>query len=251
MVRGNNKEPIFSKKSSKIKYINLLNEHMLNNNVQLVAWCIMNNHAHLVLKSEITELQETMSITNTKFAMIYNYINDRVGHVFQDRYKSEQIETDEYLMNVVRYVHNNPVKANIVDDADDYEWSSYKEYFKTTSYISDEQKQFILQYFNKDNLRFTLFHSTDDINIYLDTQEDKELFLMSRAQSILSSFCRLNGIRNAKQLYKDNELLEQLITELLSKTKLSQRAIAKLIGTKRYKVDSVAKKINTDLNINN
>ena len=88
----------------------------------------MDNHVHLLINADLDLMADALKRTNIKFAMRYNKKYDRVGHVFQGRYKSEVINTEQYLLGVIRYIHNNPVKAEIVAEAGDYKWSSYNAY---------------------------------------------------------------------------------------------------------------------------
>ena len=120
IIRGNNKEYLFEKNEAKIYFMKALKKVEAEGLLDLAAWCIMDNHVHLVIKTEPEDLAIAFKRINIKFAMYYNRKYKMVGHVFQDRFKSEVIESDEYLMNVIRYVHNNPVKARITDEPSNY-----------------------------------------------------------------------------------------------------------------------------------
>lgn len=132
IVQGIKKEYIFNTDILIKKYIELLNNELQEYKIQILAYCIMNNHAHILLYTEkVIEMSLFMHKVNQKFAQFYNYINqDRVGYVFRDRYKSEPIFTTQSLIRCIRYIHNNPVKANIVKYAKDYKYSSYEDYCK-------------------------------------------------------------------------------------------------------------------------
>lgn len=88
----------------------------------------MDNHVHLIVKGEISNLSRAIKRLNISYAMKFNKKADRVGHVFQDRYRSEVIVDEPYLLHVTRYVHNNPIKAGIASHPWGYRWSSYQEY---------------------------------------------------------------------------------------------------------------------------
>ena len=94
--------------------------------VDVVAWCLMENHIHLVLHDREDALSACMHYLSSGYAHYFNLRHGRKGHLFEGRYLSEPIENDEYLLQVVRYVHYNPVKAGNV--LDEYHWSSYDEY---------------------------------------------------------------------------------------------------------------------------
>ena len=133
MSQGINKEYIFKKNYYKEKYWKILREKILDYHIKIISHCIMDNHIHLVAHYEnVEELSTFMKRTNTAYAKWYNEHTNRVGYVFRDRYKTDQIIDYHHLYSCINYVHNNPVKAKIVDRAEQYRYSSYK------SYLSDE-----------------------------------------------------------------------------------------------------------------
>lgn len=97
----------------------------------------MGNHVHLLLKDKKDELDLIMKKIVGSYAYYYNQKYDRIGHLFQDRYKSETVDDDEYYLTVLRYIHQNPVKAKITE-IDKYKWSSYEEYIGQADIIDRE-----------------------------------------------------------------------------------------------------------------
>lgn len=91
---------------------------------EIYGYCLMGNHAHLLIKETKENISQIMERIGTRYSWWYNWKYERVGHVFQDRFKSECIEDYSYLLTVIRYIHNNPVKAKIVDKSDQYRWSN-------------------------------------------------------------------------------------------------------------------------------
>lgn len=89
----------------------------------------MSNHIHLLLKEGNEELSITMKRIGVSFVHYYNWKYRTTGHLFQDRFKSENVETNRYLLTVVRYIHQNPVKAGIVNRIDEWNWSSCDGYY--------------------------------------------------------------------------------------------------------------------------
>jgi len=129
MVQGIDKEKIFKKDTMKIRYIALLTNKSKLNNILIISYCIMPNHAHILIKAEKTEqLSKMMSQINSSYGKFYNKSENRVGYVFRDRYRAEPIHTLHHLHNCVRYIHQNPVKAEIVANCEEYVYSSYKDY---------------------------------------------------------------------------------------------------------------------------
>ena len=95
----------------------------------LLAWCLMENHVHLLLRARLEDLESLMRSLNTSFARYYNGRHGHVGPVFQGRYKSIPVETDAQLLETVRYIHHNPEAANVSGHRD-YEWSSFQLYLE-------------------------------------------------------------------------------------------------------------------------
>ena len=115
MVQGVNREYIFEKKSDIELYLSLISKNIENYNLTIMAYCMMNNHAHFLMYVEdIKELGEFMKKCNLQYAQMYNKEKNRVGTLFRNRYRTEPIYNIKYLINCIKYIHNNPVKANIV-----------------------------------------------------------------------------------------------------------------------------------------
>ncbi len=131
MVQGISKEDIFLLNDYKRKYIRLIYKFKEKYNVEIFAFCIMNNHAHLLLHiDKIDEMSKFMHKINCLYAMYYNkHNNNRVGHVFRNRFKSEEIRDNIYLSNCIKYIHDNPIKAHIVQEPINYKFSSYKDFY--------------------------------------------------------------------------------------------------------------------------
>jgi len=119
IMRGNNKAYIFEQKRYKAYFMEYLRLVADEEKAEIAAWCIMDNHVHLVIKASEEKLGLIFKRINTKYAMYYHRETKTVGHVFESRYKSEVIESDESLLNVIRYVHNNPVNAKMVKKESD------------------------------------------------------------------------------------------------------------------------------------
>ena len=129
MVQGIDKEYIFNRKIDIKYYISILYELKDELNIKIIAYCIMNNHAHLLIHTnDVSNLTKYMHKTNTKYAIYYNKIHDRVGYVFRNRFKSEGIYSERQLYNCISYIYNNPVKAKICSTPEEYPYSNAKYY---------------------------------------------------------------------------------------------------------------------------
>ncbi len=97
LMRGNNRNWIFKKNQYKLDFLEMLEEQEKEERIEVFAWCIMDNHVHLILKADIYQLSLAIKKINVKFAMRYNLNERTVGHVFQDRFKSQVIDNEEDL----------------------------------------------------------------------------------------------------------------------------------------------------------
>ena len=244
MLRSNNKEKIFKKEAQKGILIKSLKVIAAEQEVSFVAYCFMDNHIHLVLKGDLDDISITLRRVNIKYAMNFNKKNDRVGHVFQDRYKSEIIIDDKYLLQVVRYVHNNPVKAKMVASPDLYKWSSYNEYArKRFDVINPKEGHFIMGYFSGKQSQFLNFHNEMDFEVYLDTKEDIKARKLDISKMLIDDYCSTHGIGDSEKFKESPKHQEGLVKVLLEKSQMSHRQIADILGINSNMVHQVSIKL--------
>jgi len=124
--RGNGKQKIFFKDNDRKVFLSLLWEVVKREKWVCYAYCLMDNHYHLLIETTRPNLSRGMRELNGVYAQKLNYIRDSVGHVFQSRYKSILVEKDNYLLELCRYIALNPVRAGIVENPEDWRWSSYR-----------------------------------------------------------------------------------------------------------------------------
>ena len=242
MMRGHNRESIFINKGDKQYFKDLLKEQIDEGLIDLSAYCIMDNHVHMVIKAELDNMAKAIKKISIKYAMNFNKVKNRLGYVFQGRYKSEAVADDKYLLQVIRYVHNNPVKAKMVGEPNAFKWSSYNEYIKSnmSSVVGISQRDYILE-INNGVKNFIEFHKTEDDKEYLEISEDRDLYRLDKAQSIISTYFKEKGIFETKELNRNPVQMEELIISLLDNTELSQRKIATLLGIGHHTVHLINK----------
>ncbi|MHB0977451.1 MAG: transposase [Candidatus Aquicultorales bacterium] len=123
-TRGDNKENIFLATDDYLFFQDILGLSCSRFDFTLFAYCLMTNHIHLVIKTREEPLSKIMHYLSSRYSKYFNRVYDRVGHVFQGRYKTTHIETGGHLLEATRYVHLNPVDAKLTDDPESYPWSS-------------------------------------------------------------------------------------------------------------------------------
>jgi len=128
IVRGNNRENIFRDSADYLRYLQKLVYFCGEGDVTLYAYCLMPNHTHLLLEMGKVSLSKVLQRFHTWYTLYFNRRHGRVGHLFQGRYKAIVCDRDAYLLELVRYIHLNPVRAGLVHRPQDYRWSSHRIY---------------------------------------------------------------------------------------------------------------------------
>lgn len=177
VVRGNNHAYIFNNREKKEEYKKIVSKYKKKYRFKLYAYCIMDNHVHMLIEVSDVPLSKIMQGIQQVFTQHYNRRNKSTGHVFEQRYKSYLCNRDEYLFQLIRYVHQNPVRSKL-NGGIGYEWSSHKEYIGNSeladvnfplSMFSDKKNKAIKRYLN-----FIGELETKEIKS-MDFQEDKTL----------------------------------------------------------------------------
>lgn len=128
ILRGNAGAPIFFSDQDRYRLYMILQYAVERFGCQIHAFCLMRNHIHLIVQTTDIPLSRIMQNVSLRFTKWINYTQSRTGHLFQGRYKALLIDADAYLLELVRYIHLNPVRAGIVASADEYQWSGHNAY---------------------------------------------------------------------------------------------------------------------------
>jgi len=245
ILRGNEKKSILAIDEEKQFFLDCIRRKQKETNFSLYAYCLMDNHVHLLINIQDNELASIMKGIATRYAFFYNNRHNRVGHVFQDRFKSEPIEDERYLLAAVRYIHNNPVKARMVSNPEDYHWSSYWAYIQPELFgeewidstfilgiIAPDRKSAIKEFirFSKDVVEET----------FIDIEEKSGIKTLGEGVCILREYLKQEGLSITIEEIKENkELRQKVIIFLRANTQLSQRKIAILLGIDKSIVEKV------------
>jgi len=128
MLRGNAKQTIFHGKDDTSRFEDILSQGVEKYNLMLCAYCWMKNHVHMALQVSDIPLSKMMQSLSQRYTGWFNHRYDRVGHLFQGRYRAILVDREGYLLEIIRYIHLNPVRAEIVTDPLDYAESSHRAY---------------------------------------------------------------------------------------------------------------------------
>lgn len=129
VLRSVNQHIIFEEDSDYQKFLYILSDCKKKYDIDIFAYCLMDNHIHLVLQSPSEKLASFFQSLGSRFVRWYNNKYSRSGHLFQERFHSITIEKNEHLLSTLVYVHNNPVKANVCRYPSEYRWSSFNAFY--------------------------------------------------------------------------------------------------------------------------
>ena len=149
MLRGNAGQDIFTDDSDRSRFLLILQQEQELSACRIHAYCLMDNHVHLALQVANVPLSKIMQKVGFRYTQYCNRKLKRTGHLFQGRFKAILVDQDSYLLELVRYIHLNPLRANLVNNPDLYRWSSHISYRKgaDTSWLTTD---WVLSQFNTD-----------------------------------------------------------------------------------------------------
>ena len=225
MVQGINRERIFKKDNQKKEYIKLLKEYSEKYKIKVIAYCVMDNHVHILVNyMEIEDIIKFMQKINTIYAIYYNKNQNRVGYVYRDRYKSQVIKDRKHFINCIIYIHNNPVKAQICSDASKYVYSSYNSLYKNKEMIENI-------FLNKALYKNMHMKENEQEDYYIETKEDNEIQYTKYIELFLEKrnvcICEINN---------NDELIKEISQVLKHRYNLSYKKIEDLIKVHREKI---------------
>jgi len=225
MKRGINRQDIFHDDEDKSTYLERLSSYKSNCEFKIYAYCLMNNHVHLLLKEGTVNISDVMKRIGASYVYWYNWKYDRIGHLFQDRYKSEPIDDETYLLTVLRYIHQNPVKVGLSIDS----WTSYNDYLGSSG-ITDVEEIFSL-FSHKDNL------ARDEFIEYMDESNNDVCLDVSERMRITDEeakeIAREAGLISCQDLQQMENQKRDTILGDLKRAGLSIRQIERISGVNR------------------
>ena len=137
MMRGINRQNIFEEEEDRQCFMRLLAQCRKISGFRLYAFVLMSNHVHFLMEPEGESLDAAIKRIGTRYAMWFNKKYQRVGHLFQDRYRSEPVDNDAYLVTVLRYILQNPVKGGLANHPGAWKWSSFLAYEQGRGTLTD------------------------------------------------------------------------------------------------------------------
>ncbi|HHY64551.1 MAG TPA: transposase [Clostridiaceae bacterium] len=234
MIRGANKQEIFHDNEDRSVFLDMLKEVKSISDIKVYGWCLMNNHVHLLLKDSSEGISLTMKRLGVRYVWYYNQKYKTTGHLFQDRFKSECIETDKYLLTVIRYIHQNPIKAQLVKKPEQWQWSSCLGYYGGRVYpLNLLDAEFILGMFSENRNeaieRFRKFNDQENNDICLDENNNEKLKLSDEeARLAITKLLNKYEIAQIKSLPKKER--DEKLRMIKNIKGISHRQAARILG---------------------
>lgn len=229
MARGINKEKTFNQTREKNRLKSILEEKQNTYAVEIHAYCIMSNHAHLIIKAEVEELSMFMARVLADYAEYYNYKHDRNGHVFQNRFKSECIESESYYWACLRYIHLNPVKARITADILKYKYSSIQEFCTETFSIIHKNAVDLKKQKFGNTAAFLRYHQDICNRVFLDVSSEVYYQFYEISMQILYQLQIQYQLVNSIEMLEKKELRKKLKEEIKTVLGISEKKTDVLI----------------------
>ncbi|WP_338470881.1 transposase [Niallia sp. XMNu-256] len=233
--RGANRQEIFHDNMDWIRFLDTLKRYKIAHQMAIYAWCLMGNHVHLLIKEGNEDISVTMKRIGISYARYYHEKYFTTGHLFQGRFKSENIETLGTFLRVVRYIHQNPVKAGMVNHAVEWKWSSCRGYYGQPLYQGNMLNcQMVLKRFSSNPMiareRFREFNEreTKDNDNRVEVPSNQKRLTDEKAGMEIKKRLGIIEIAQVKSLPKTER------NEILRKVKriegLSLRQAARILG---------------------
>ena len=230
MLRGINQQQIFEDEEDKMRFLETVSKYKAQCGYEIYAYCLMGNHVHMLLKEGKENLTLVLKRIACSYVYWYNWKYRRCGHLFQDRFRSEPVEDDSYFLTVIRYIHQNPLKAGICKNIDEYKFSSYEEYVKRNNFVDTDLCFGII---GKEE--FIKFNNEINEDVCLDIRENDFRLTDDEAMKIIWKTCRC---KSASDFQKLDRAKRNYYIEKIHQQGLSIRQISRLTGLSRKIVES-------------
>ncbi len=230
ITRGLNKQLIFHETYDYQQFLIILSRTKEEYNFNLYAYCLMGNHVHLLIKDNNNKISMIMHRICLTYSMWYNKKYNRNGYLFQNRFKSEPVENEQYLLTVFRYIHQNPLKAGMVSWLYSYRWSSYCDYYNGHSDLVDLE-MFQGFFAGKNELLDFLGASTREMCMEYYTRNNMS------DDDVLTIIRTVSGLDDPHDLKKmDDVSIREILSELY-KAGVNANQIEKITGVSSRKTN--------------
>jgi len=227
IIRGINRQTIFEDDEDRLRLLETLERYKRISKFRLFCYCLMDNHIHLLVEEREESISKAIQRISASYVYWYNAKYGRVGHLFQGRYRRESIDTYRYFQTVLRYIHQNPLKARIVSNVFDYRWTSIHEFLHRPKLVDVDH---VLRMFSSErNIAIKTF-----IQFIQEPNNDKCLddnVTIKYSDDDVREYLTQLGIPNSSAIQQMNkEKRNKLLLELKKIDGISLRQLARITG---------------------
>lgn len=229
LLRGINRQVIFEDDEDKEKFLECVSFYKADCHYEVYGYCLMDNHIHLLIKENGTDIGAIMKRIGVRYVAWYNRKYYRCGHLFQDRFQSEPVETDSYLLTVLRYIHQNPVRAGLIQSLSEGWSSSYSTYFEANPLVDSF---YILKMFSSDDeearRQFNRFMQAADDDVPNLVYKEPVLLRDEEARVLIQQLANIRTPLELQTMKKPDR--DEVLRKIKQIEGISTRQIARLTG---------------------
>ena len=241
MVQGVNKEYVFDNPKNLNYYLKSIKSESHYKEFDLLAYCMMNNHAHfLFYVKDIECFGQFMKSVNQNFANFYNKSEDRVGVVFRNRYQLEPIYEMSHLVNCIKYIHNNPVKANICKFQTDYRWSSANAYYGQENPIVNTSFAYEIVGIKESLFRYFATQNDSAGDRFFENDHKERLFYLTDEKA-LEVYHAVTGLPSTSAADNLPRTLRNNFIRKLRRKGVSSKQVSRLMGVSESTVKRISR----------
>lgn len=236
MMRGINRQTIFEDDQDKWRFLETVRRFKTISNYSIFAYCLMDNHVHLLLRESNESLSTAIKRISSSYVYWYNEKYERSGHLFQGRFKAEVVEDAAYFLTVLRYIHQNPLKAGLTVDVFASAWTSVNEYIGQTHMVDID---FGLNLFSTDrNQAISLYKAyMKELN---DDQCLEDIVQPRVSDDDVRSYLSILGIENKSSLQQmDRDKRNTILAKLKKIEGTSLRQLARITGISKSVIQRI------------
>lgn len=242
ILRSVNQHIIFEEDADYQKFLFILSDSIPHYDIDIYAYCLMDNHIHLLISSSAEQLSHFFQSLGTRFVRWYNNKYFRTGHLFQDRFFSVPVDSERQFLWTLIYIHNNPIKAGVCQSPSDYRWSSYHAFYGERNSIVTLDYSYELLGSKEALIKFFATHWADkEIDNEIASCEEKNRRHLLTDEQALERYKSISNLKTGSEALslpktQRNELIRNLI-----QSGLTQKQIARIIDISIPTVQRICK----------
>ena len=239
ILKGIDNQDIFYDNEDRFVFLEYISKSQKRYPYRVYAYCLMNNHVHMVIKVDDELLSKSIQSLTIRYAYYFNNKYNREGPFVRNRFKSKKIEDKQYFLEVCRYVHRNPEKANI-EKTENYRWSSYRDYVNINK-KSITCTDVLMHYFDNNIQSFINFTLKKEDSSEINNFADFELINKLTDEQLINIIIKKFNIKSSEDIpkyvkdYSNEEVLKN-IKEICSIMGTNPRQISRVLRINRNKI---------------